>query len=102
MQSTASTQSQVLETVQKKTSPSPHYLTSESMKNPVLWISGSFLVAFVAMAISDGNLLSSWVNNGFSFSAGYLAPFGRSYCLQTLSSDSALLLVKLVWYDLEK
>ena len=75
MQSTASTQSQVLETVQKKTSPSPHHLTSESMKNPVLWISGSFLVAFVAMAISDGNLLSSWVNNGFSFSAGYFGAF---------------------------
>ncbi|MCY9844516.1 BCCT family transporter [Vibrio caribbeanicus] len=75
MQSTASTQSQVLETVQKKTSPSPHPLTSESMKNPVLWISGSFLVAFVAMAISDGNLLSSWVNNGFSFSAGYFGAF---------------------------
>ena len=75
MQSTASTQSQVLETVQKKTSPSPHHLTSESMKNPVLWISGSFLVAFVAMAISDGNLLSTWVNNGFSFSAGYFGAF---------------------------
>ncbi|PMH42629.1 BCCT transporter [Vibrio sp. 10N.286.49.B3] len=48
---------------------------SLELTNPVFWLSGSFLVFFVLMAILNTPLLSSMVNTGFAWATTVFGPF---------------------------
>ncbi|MGF1756073.1 BCCT family transporter, partial [Vibrio makurazakiensis] len=43
--------------------------------NPVLWLSGSFLILFVIFAITNTTALSEMVNAGFSYSTKWFGAF---------------------------
>lgn len=55
--------------------PLAHRFTQYQLNNPVFWISGSFLIAFVIFALTDTSLLSNWVNTGFAFSTQAFGAF---------------------------
>ena len=45
------------------------------LTNPALWYSGGFIALFVALALFDGELLSSLVNTGFAWSVKVFGPY---------------------------
>ncbi|RTZ17501.1 BCCT family transporter [Vibrio aquaticus] len=54
----------------------PHHRFAKlELNNPVFWLSGSFLTAFVILALADTSLLAQWVNSGFSLSTKYFGAF---------------------------
>ncbi len=57
------------------TSPSLNFVQKLQLNNPVFWLSGSFLIGFVMLAILDTSLLSKWVNGGFSYAIEYFGAY---------------------------
>ncbi len=53
------------------------------LSNPALWYSGGFIALFVAIALYDGELLSTLVNTGFAWSVKVFGRTGR-YCFFSL------------------
>ncbi|XKY39108.1 BCCT family transporter [Enterovibrio sp. 27052020O] len=60
------------------------------LDNPVLWLSGGFLTAFVVTALIDNKLLSSIVNSGFSWSVKIFGPYWQLLLLATFLIGLAL------------
>ena len=66
------------ETIQAATSartPFASIFKQFHLNHPVFWISGSFLAAFVLLALTDPTLLSGWVNTGFTLATRYFGAF---------------------------
>jgi choline-glycine betaine transporter len=53
------------------------------LSNPALWYSGGFIALFVALALYDGELLSSLVNSGFAWSVKVFGPYWQLLLLLT-------------------
>lgn len=53
------------------------------LTNPALWYSGGFIALFVALALYDGELLSSLVNSGFAWSVKVFGPYWQLLLLLT-------------------
>lgn len=53
------------------------------LNNPAFWYSGSFIAAFVFLALYDAELLSSVVNAGFSWSVKVFGPYWQILLLLT-------------------
>lgn len=53
------------------------------LNNPVLWYSGGFIALFVAIALYDGELLSTIVNAGFGWSVQVFGPYWQLLLLLT-------------------
>ncbi|ASI90530.1 BCCT family transporter [Vibrio barjaei] len=53
------------------------------LSNPAFWYSGGFIALFVALALYDGELLSSLVNAGFSWSVKVFGPYWQILLLLT-------------------
>jgi choline-glycine betaine transporter len=60
------------------------------MRNPVFWLSGSFLVLFVLLALSNPPLLSSLVNSGFQQATKYFGAFWQVFLLANFLIGLAL------------
>ncbi|WP_394209279.1 BCCT family transporter [Enterovibrio calviensis] len=60
------------------------------LDNPVFWLSGGFLTAFVVTALIDNELLSSMVNSGFSWSVKIFGPYWQLLLLATFLIGLAL------------
>ena len=53
------------------------------LSNPAFWYSGGFIALFVALALYDGELLSSLVNAGFAWSVQVFGPYWQILLLLT-------------------
>ncbi|UTT86931.1 BCCT family transporter [Vibrio pelagius] len=53
------------------------------VSNPALWYSSGFIALFVAIALYDGELLSSLVNSGFAWSVKVFGPYWQLLLLLT-------------------
>ncbi|MBW3698231.1 BCCT family transporter [Vibrio sp. T187] len=53
------------------------------LSNPAFWYSGGFIALFVALALYDGELLSSLVNSGFAWSVKVFGPYWQLLLLLT-------------------
>ena len=53
------------------------------LSNPALWYSGGFIALFVAIALYDGELLSTLVNTGFAWSVKVFGPYWQILLLLT-------------------
>ncbi|MGF1707571.1 BCCT family transporter [Enterovibrio baiacu] len=70
----------------EKTVPAPKAqstIEKLGLNNPVLWMSGGFLTAFVVLALVDNALLSSLVNTGFAWSVKIFGPYWQLLLLIT-------------------
>ena len=53
------------------------------LSNPALWYSGGFIALFVAIALYDGELLSTLVNTGFAWAVKVFGPYWQLLLLLT-------------------
>ncbi|GAB3529267.1 BCCT family transporter [Photobacterium alginatilyticum] len=60
------------------------------LKSPVQWLSGGFIALFVALALYDNALLSTFVNTGFSWSVTFFGPYWQILLLLTFLIGLAL------------
>ena len=68
-----------------KSAVSENNSTSDKLgfSNPAFWYSGSFIAAFVLLALYDEALLSSLVNTGFGWSVKVFGPYWQLLLLLT-------------------
>jgi glycine betaine transporter len=71
------------ETSQPSTNKNGSTFENLGLSNPAFWYSGGFIAMFVLLALYDGELLSSVVNAGFSWSVKFFGPYWQLLLLLT-------------------
>ncbi len=64
-----------VDTAEKATTKPSNLFGKLELNNPVFWLSGTFLLGFVFLALTNTQQLSQWVNSGFAFSTQYFGAF---------------------------